>query len=499
MPALSFRLVLNDATYQVEIHPQGNMWSQIALFILLATLPIILAMLATWVFFRSFYRVKINKRGFTKRSSIREWIWPWSGLPGSKLQKVQVHPEAAPVAKNGVVIIPPSPGVAMRSLPGSPFAMQSGTEALSDEPRRTILLATMEYNIDDWNIVIRIGGLGVMAKLMSSALPHVDIIWVVPCVGDINYPVDTIAEPMYITVLGHQYEVAVQYHRPRSPPGNNITYVLLDAPIFRQQTKSDPYHARMDDIESAILYATWNACIAETMRRFPQIDIYHMNDYHGAAAPLYLLGEGRTIPCCLSLHNAEFQGMWNMRTPDEMKEVCDVFGLSQDIVKTYVQYGSAFNLLHAGASYLRIHQHGFGAVGVSRKYGDRSLARYPIFWALKTIGHLPNPDPKDTAEWVPPELGFHGWQGSNRALHEKEKEEVKRSLDPKQDQAQRRKQKVQAQEWAGLEINPDAELFVFAGRWSQQKGVDLIADIFPGVLEKCPLAQLICVGPVIGK
>jgi alpha-1,3-glucan synthase len=29
----------------------------------------------------------------------------------------------------------------------------------------------------------------------------------------------------------------------------------------------------------------------------------------------------------------------------------------------------------------------------------------------------------------------------------------------------------QAQEWAGLDQNPEAELFVFVGRWSTQKGV----------------------------
>lgn len=56
-----------------------------------------------------------------------------------------------------------------------------------------------------------------------------------------------------------------------------------------------------------------------------------------------------------------------------------------------------FNLLHAGASYLRIHQQGFGAVGVSKKYGDRSFARYPIFWGLKKVGQLPNPDPTVSA------------------------------------------------------------------------------------------------------
>ncbi|KAK3936421.1 hypothetical protein QBC46DRAFT_357497 [Diplogelasinospora grovesii] len=481
LPALSYRLVLNDATYQLEVKPQGNIWVQIVLFVALATAPLFLGFIATWAFFRSFYRVKINKRGYKKRRGILAWLWPWDGLPGSGSSHGKTAKEAPDANMTEAIVLPPSPGISdSHSGPelGSLMAASGG-----EGRRRTVLLATMEYNIDDWDIVIRIGGLGVMAKLMSTALSHLDLIWVVPCVGDIVYPVDQPAESMFVTVLGEQYEVYVQYHKR-----NNITYVLLDAAIFRQQTRSDPYHARMDDIESAILYATWNACIAETMRRFPQIDLYHINDYHGAAAPLYLLPEQRTIPCCLSLHNAEFQGMWNMRSPDETQEVCEVFGLNQDIVKQYVQYGSAFNLLHAGASYLRIHQNGFGAVGVSKKYGDRSLARYPIFWSLKTIGHLPNPDPSDTAEFSPE-------TGSSRALDRKKGKEIE--VDLKKDREQRGGLKRQAQEWAGLDVNPDAELFIFAGRWSLQKGIDLIADVMPSVLEKNPTAQLICVGPVI--
>lgn len=40
-------------------------------------------------------------------------------------------------------------------------------------------------------------------------------------------------------------------------------------------------------------------------------------------------------------------------------------------------------------------------------------------------------------------------------------------------------------------------MFVFVGRWSQQKGIDLIADVFFSILEENTNAQLICVGPVI--
>ena len=43
----------------------------------------------------------------------------------------------------------------------------------------------------------------------------------------------------------------------------------------------------------------------------------------------------------------------------------------------------------------------------------------------------------------------------------------------------------------------NADLLVFVGRWSKQKGVDLIADVMPAVLSARPQVQLICVGPII--
>ena len=48
-----------------------------------------------------------------------------------------------------------------------------------------------------------------------------------------------------------------------------------------------------------------------------------------------------------------------------------------------------------------------------------------------------------------------------------------------------------------LNQDPEAELFVFVGRWSNQKGVDAIADVFPSIIERHPHVQLICIGPVI--
>ena len=319
--------------------------------------------------------------------------------------------------------------------------------------------------------ILQIGGLGVMAQLMGKNLGHQNLVWVIPCVGGIEYPIDTRADQMTVKLLGKSFKVNIQYHKLR-----NITYVLLDAPIFRQQTKAEPYPARMDDIGSAIYYSAWNQCIAQAIERFP-VDLYHINDYHGCVAPLYLLP--RTIPVCLSLHNAEFQGLWPMKTPQECEEISGVFNIPVVFVQQFVQFGEVFNLLHAGASYLRSYQQGFGAVGVSKKYGARSYLRYPIFWGLKKVGQLPNPDPSDTNTW-----------------DKKLPRDIDITVDP-DFEGKRPGLKAQAQEWADLKQDPEAELFVFVGRWSVQKGIDLIADVFPAVLEAHKHAQLICVGPVI--
>jgi alpha-1,3-glucan synthase len=453
-PYLGWEIRVHDGTLRFTLEPVGSQTVQMILFFLLWVIPILTAVAGIYIFMKSFYQVKFNQVGVTDKRAF---------LPLALRRKFRRHQDDGGDTMNPLMRLANRSGFLQSN---SAFAGATKTER-----RRMVLIATMEYDIEDWAIKIKIGGLGVMAQLMGKHLGHQDLIWVVPCVGGVDYPEDQVAEPMFVMVLGNSYEVKVQYHTLR-----NITYVLLDAPVFRQQTKTEPYPARMDDLDSAIYYSAWNQCIAQTISRFP-IDLYHINDYHGSLAPLYLLP--LTIPACLSLHNAEFQGLWPMRTQKEKDEVCSVFNLDVDVAARYVQFGEVFNLLHAGASYLRVHQQGFGAVGVSKKYGKRSYARYPIFWGLKKVGNLPNPDPSDTGEW-------------NKELPK----DGDIRVDP-EFEAGRAVLKRQAQEWAGLEQNPDADLMVFVGRWSMQKGVDLIADVMPAVLEARPNVQLICVGPVI--
>jgi alpha-1,3-glucan synthase len=441
-PHLGWKISLNDANLRYELIPIGSGWAQLVLYVLLWVVPILMGLAGIFIFIQTFYRVKLNKDGNVAKDE---------KLPVALYHRVKNRLStrkdlASSLSEDGV---PTDIAVA----------------GAGNDQRRTVLIATMEYDIQDWNIKIKIGGLGVMAQLMGQNLKHQNLIWVVPCVGDVDYPTDTPVEPYVVTILDKPYLINVQYHVV-----DNITYVLLDAPVFRQQTKAEVYPPRMDDLPSAIYYSAWNQCIAETIRRAPDIDLYHINDFHGCLAPLYLLPT-RTIPVCLSLHNAEFQGLWPLRTQKEKQEVCSVFNLSIETATKYCQFGNVFNLLHTGASYLRFHQRGFGAVGVSNKYGKRSWARYPIFWSLNNIGSLPNPDPADTKE-----------------------EDVQISVQTDEESSH---DKLQAQKWAGLNEDADADLLVFVGRWSKQKGVDLIADILPSVLSARPHVQVICIGPVI--
>ncbi|TGO35925.1 hypothetical protein BHYA_0141g00220 [Botrytis hyacinthi] len=455
-PYLGYKIAIDDGNYRYYQIPYGNHSYQMLMVVLFWIVPVLSGGLSIWLFMKSFYAVKLNSVGVKEA---KNYI-PLALRRKLKREKKEDESEKEMTVMGGLH--------SMFHENATQLGLQADVAATG---RRTVLIATMEYDIEDWAIKIKIGGLGVMAQLMGKNLGHQDLIWVVPCVGGIDYPIDHQAEPMDVTILGNSYTVQVQYHTLR-----NITYVLLDAPVFRAQSKSEPYPARMDDLDSAVYYSAWNQCIALTIKRFP-VDLYHINDYHGAVAPVHLLPE--TIPCCLSLHNAEFQGLWPMRNQKERSEVCQVYNIPEEVAIKYVQFGDVFNLLHAGSSYLRIHQKGFGAVGVSKKYGKRSWARYPIFWGLSKIGNLPNPDPSDTGDW-------NGTQDSMA------KTTVNQDFE-----SQRGELKRQAQEWAGLEQNPKAELLVFVGRWSMQKGIDLIADVMPAVLEENPNVQLICVGPVI--
>jgi alpha-1,3-glucan synthase len=436
-PHLAWSLLIDDATMTWSLEPRGEAAVGAVMYSLLLSIPLITGVLAVLVFMWTFYGIKHNQYGVKAKNHTN--YFPILAALGNK---------STTDFKDGM------------AMSEKIFGHKQLAEAIGwpevKNKRRKVLIATLEYEIIDWKMKVKIGGLGVMSSLMGKAMTDVDLVWVIPKVKDLDYPAGDPAEPIEVIIFGEPYLIEVETHQL-----DNITYVILDSPVFRAQTKSDPYPSRMDDLSSAIFYSTWNQAIAATIRRFPDIDIYHINDYHGALAPIYLLP--KVIPTCLSLHNAEFQGLWPLRTKEEMKEVCSAFNISKEHCTKYVQFGNTFNLLHAGASFISSHQKSVGVAGVSDKYGKRSWARYPALWTLKHVDSLPNPDPSDIA-----------------ALDETPTKAKDIQID-QEAEAARPELKRQAQEWAGIKQDPDSDLFVFVGRWSKQKGVDLIADVMPSL------------------
>jgi alpha-1,3-glucan synthase len=333
-------------------------------------------------------------------------------------------------------------------------------------------------------------------------MSDVDLIWVIPKVSGITYPRATPKPPIYVTIFGSVYQVNMEEYN-----FNNLTYVLLDSPVFMAQSPREPYPQRMDELTSAIYCkhpscatltpsdSTWNQSIAAVHDRY-SIDIYHINDYHGGLAPLYLLP--KVIPVVLSLHNADFQGSWPLRNQSEIQEVSAAFNLSDEITnkvraqlsrktKTavhsiwkHLQFATRGRQLVSDGNFrlltfnsVSIHQCSIGVAGVSEKYGKRSWARYPALWALKSIEALPNPgQSSDTC--FPAGLTLYPDPSDVAGLDK----QPMRSPSKGNMEAERERpaNKRKAQEWAKLEVNPHAQVLVFVGRWSKQKGVDLIAD-----------------------
>lgn len=239
-PYVAYQIAANDGSLRYNLTPIGLRRNQKIIYFLLMFLPLITSLTGVLFYRHVFYAVKLNEIGKADRRSI---------LPtsiGSSKQLGRYY------AKSNLKLFRKSGSSRSASTETAEYDSVDVFESVPNARRRTVLIATMEYDIEDWGIKIKIGGLGVMAQLMGKHLGHQDLIWVVPCVGGVHYPVDYQAEPMRIVILGEERIVQVYYHKLR-----NITYVCLDAPIFRSQSKSEPYPARMDDIESAIYYSAW--------------------------------------------------------------------------------------------------------------------------------------------------------------------------------------------------------------------------------------------------
>lgn len=174
-PFLGWQITLNDADYRFQLKPIGSRWYQLALYIILLLIPVLTGAAAVWAFMRSFYGVKLNEFGIVSKKeleigSLRQLF---------KRKKAQGpqdsfdEPQISPVKPSDI-------GIPHEFRQARQFVPLASPATPSIPKRLTVLIATMEYEIEDWGIKVKIGGLGVMSSLMGKNLKHQSLIWVIP-------------------------------------------------------------------------------------------------------------------------------------------------------------------------------------------------------------------------------------------------------------------------------------------------------------------------------
>lgn len=164
-PYLAYEFTVKADGYRYDRRPVGNRWQQLVLYFVLGIFPLCSGLFSVRFYKWYFCRIEFNLQGSNHLSKDNQ-----------------------PARNNDSDYL--SKGIG----------------------RRCILIATLEYDIPDWGIDVKIGGLGTIAHLMGKYMVDHDIIWVVPCMGEVDYPTGQFAEPMVIPINGRLYKVEVQYH-----------------------------------------------------------------------------------------------------------------------------------------------------------------------------------------------------------------------------------------------------------------------------------------------
>lgn len=234
--------------------------------------------------------------------------------------------------------------------------------------------------------------------------------------------------------------------------------VALDAPHYFARGGS-PYLAPSgsDWPDNPMRFAAL-ARAAATLAQSGGFDALHAHDWQAGLAPAYLRFEAPRLPSLFTLHNLAFQGQFPA-------SLFPALGLPDDAFSpTGVEYYGQVGYLKAGVWFaerittvsptysaeIRTPEGGMGLDGLLR---SRAQALHGILNGL------------DTEEWNPATdlrlpTNYDAATAHRRAAN-----------------------KVHLQARMGLAPDPAAPLFAFIGRLSWQKGVDLVLEALPSLLD----------------
>ena len=330
----------------------------------------------------------------------------------------------------------------------------------------SILFATSEARP-----LIKTGGLADVSGALPTALKHIgiDCRILLPGYRQVMAALPDLRQAAYFHELPNFGNVTL---REGILPGSEVPVYVIDSP-WHYQRDGGPYqdatgHDFPDNAWRFGLLSRIAALLAGPDSPLDwRPDLLHGNDWQTGLAPAYLHYAGHRTPTVMTIHNLAHQGIF----PPEMVEELGLPPESFDI--SGVEYYGNLSFLKAGLyfadwittvspSYAREIQHAYLGMGMQGLLFGR---RHSLTGILNGI---------DTADWDPANDPHLKHPYSARATSGKK--QCKQAL----------------QEEMGLTVDPHAPLFGVVSRLADQKGLDWILAVAPGILDRG--GQLVVLG-----
>ncbi len=330
-----------------------------------------------------------------------------------------------------------------------------------------ILFATPEIRP-----LIKTGGLADISASLPAALRHLgaDVRVLVP-----GYPavMDGALNIQSLYWFGEFFGFGEVHLLSATLPGTDVPLLIIEAPHFYTRG-GGPYqdHLKQDWPDNARRFALLSRMAAFLCTSASPLDFHpavlHCNDWQTGLAPAYLyFEEGVKPPVVTTIHNLAFQGIFAPKTIAEVDLPPASFAVEG------VEYYGNLSFLKAGLYYT---DH---ITTVSPNYAEE-IQREPLGFGMQGLLHRRTADISgivngiDTDEWNP---------GADPAIAQPYSAG---NLD------QKAANKAALQKKLGLSVDPAIPLLGAVSRISYQKGLDMLLEIAPLLLEE-PV-QLVILG-----
>lgn len=243
---------------------------------------------------------------------------------------------------------------------------------------------------------------------------------------------------------------------------DGVVYDFIDNEDFF--SNGNPYTNLVDDIPKFCFFSKAALAALNYMNWIP--DIIHCHDWQASLVPVFLRTQFADTPIkdaktIMTIHNLRFQGVYNIDTIRYWTNLPDYI-FNKDVLKT--GYEDA-NMLKGGLAY---------ADAITTVSGTYSGEIQTPFFGEKLDAHLRYHSGKlrgivngiDVVQWDP-----------------EEDERLAASYDITDVLAQKKINKKALQEELGLEVNEDKFVIGLISRLTDQKGLDLVNQILPSLMD----------------